>query len=89
MTASAKARREAESKLINATADVEIAEKQRQVAELLNNPYSSEIRQHETLKALAQNGARFIFVAQHTSDILGPRLEKILEQSFQQGQHAS
>lgn len=82
MTASATAKREAESKLINASAEVEIARKQREVAELLNTPYSSEMRQFETLKTLAQQGAKFIFVSRHTSEIIGPRLEKILEPSL-------
>jgi len=48
---------------------------------MLNNACSSEMRQLETLKHLAQNpNTRFVFISRSASDILGPRSDQVLGQ---------
>ncbi|EGR26930.1 spfh domain band 7 family protein [Ichthyophthirius multifiliis] len=64
LSSAARERRQAESKLILAKADVEAAKLMKQASDQLNSKAAMQIRYLETIKTISQHGARVIFLPQ-------------------------
>ena len=65
LSAVAKEKRLAESKILNATAEVESAKLMRQTADILSGKAAMQIRYLEAIKGIASsNGVRVVFLAE-------------------------
>jgi F0F1-type ATP synthase delta subunit len=71
---------------IRAQADVENAESQQKVAEMLNSPAATHMRQMDTLREICKNqNVHFMFVSKDVENLLGDRaMSKIIERELKE-----
>ncbi len=81
MTASAKAKRSAESMLIKADAEVKNAESMKKVSDMLDSKAATHMREMETLKEIFKNpNVKVLFVASNVNELMdGRALGKIMK----------
>jgi regulator of protease activity HflC (stomatin/prohibitin superfamily) len=70
LSAAAFAQRSAEAKMISARADVESAKMMREAADILSSGSAMQIRELETLKDIARNSTKAIFIPYNMGNIM-------------------